>query len=124
MCPRHVSGGGGVWGCARRLACRGIMGMLEAHRICWGGMGLIAGTCSQSDQSGVCIYVPALSCSEEEWGAERQGRSLPEIARNGPRDRFERSYDLCLRTCVLLDCWGIEINVFVLITQTGCQSAL
>ena len=45
-----------VWGGIRRLACRGEYGHVGSTSDRLGGLGLIADTCSQSDQSGsVCL---------------------------------------------------------------------
>ena len=41
-----------VWGGIRRLACRGEYGHVGSTSDRLGGLGLIADTCSQSDQSG------------------------------------------------------------------------
>ena len=56
-------------------------------------------------------------------GAERQGRSPPEIALNAPCDRFERSYNLPLtELCFDGLCWRENKRTFCSKSKPGVQA--
>ena len=64
-----------------------------------GGLGLIAGTCSQSDKSG-SVYVPALSCSEEDRLSHMDDR----CKRSPETLPLSALADLRFMICDLLNC--------------------
>ena len=60
---------------------------------------------------------------QEGPGAERQGRSLPEIALNAPCDRFERSHNLHLTDlCFVGVCWTHNKRTFRRKSEPGVQA--
>ena len=73
---------GSLWGDVRRLACRGSGGAgWERTGLAGGGLVLSAAGGGTQANQGMCIYVPALFCSEEGI-PEKESRRTP-IQNNG-----------------------------------------